>query len=365
MPERLYRSILRIWAMLKKELITLLLDPSTRTILIVPVLVQSILFGYGATFNLERVPWTYFDASRSALSSELIHAISENGTFALHTPAMSYEALERAVDHGDVLTAVYLGPDFEKTGDVLVITDARNSTSANVATGYISLIVAALNRDHGNAPPVELIERFRFNENTLTRWNVMPGLILTLSLLQVLLLSSLTVSREREEGSFDMMLMTPASSWEIYLGKGIPAIAVALIQALVIYSVCRFWFAIPFAGSFVLLLGVIVIFSISAVGLGLAISAVAGTIQQSLVISFLIVLPMIILSGLMTPVGAMPEWLQTLTILNPLRYAIEAVKRIYFEGAGFLDIAPLLWPIVLLWAVSTPLALRLFRQKLA
>ncbi len=357
-------SARRIWALVKKEFITLLLDKSTRTILIVPVLVQSILFGYGATFNLENVPWTYCDESRSALSTELIHAINEAGTFRLTKPAESLSNLSESIARGDALAAVYLPSDFERTGRILVVTDARNSTTANVATGYLSLIVAELNRRHGNTPPVQLVERFRFNENTLTRWNIMPGLILALSLLQTLLLSALTVSREREEGSFDMLLMTPASSWEIYLGKGLPAIAVALTQAMVIFSVCRFWFGIPFAGSFPLLFFVIVLFASSVVGLGLAISAIAGSIQQSLVLSFLVVLPTIILSGLMTPVAAMPPLLQTLTMGNPMRFAIEAVRRIYFEGASLQDIAPLLIPIVLLWVVMTPLALRLFRQRL-
>ena len=291
-------SLVRIAALVWKELVTMFRDPGSRKILIVPVLAQAVLFGYGATFNLEHVPWTYCDESRSALSHEVIRKVGENGVFELVSPSLNLDALGDAVERGDALTALYFPDDFAETGRLLVITDARNTTTANVATGYISVIVERLNAQNGNAAPVQLVERFRFNENNITRWNIMPGLILALSLIQVMLLSGLTVSREREEGSFDMMLMTPASSWEIYLGKGLPAIFVGIMQALIIFSVSCFWFEIPFAGSFATLLLVITLFSAAVVGLGLAISAVCRTIQQSMVAAFLCILPAIILSGL-------------------------------------------------------------------
>lgn len=358
-------SLVRIAALVWKELVTMFRDPGSRKILIVPVLAQAVLFGYGATFNLEHVPWTYCDESRSALSHEVIRKVGENGVFELVRPSLNLDALGEAVERGEALTALYFPDDFAETGRLLVITDARNTTTANVATGYITVIVEGMNAQNGNTASVRLVERFRFNENNITRWNIMPGLILALSLIQVMLLSGLTVSREREEGSFDMMLMTPASSWEIYLGKGLPAIFVGIMQALIIFSVSCFWFEIPFSGSFATLLLVITLFSAAVVGLGLAISAVCRTIQQSMVAAFLCILPAIILSGLMTPVRAMPEWMQTATIMNPLRYSIDAVRRIYFEGATFTDVLPLLWPVALIWLIVTPVALKLFRAKIA
>lgn len=228
-------SLVRIAALVWKELVTMFRDPGSRKILIVPVLAQAVLFGYGATFNLEHVPWTYCDESRSALSHEVIRKVGENGVFELVRPSLNLDALGEAVERGEALTALYFPDDFAETGRLLVITDARNTTTANVATGYIAVIVEGMNAQNGNTAPVRLVERFRFNENNITRWNIMPGLILALSLIQVMLLSGLTVSREREEGSFDMMLMTPASSWEIYLGKGLPAIFVGIMQALIIF----------------------------------------------------------------------------------------------------------------------------------
>ena len=295
-------SLVRIAALVWKELVTMFRDPGSRKILIVPVLAQAVLFGYGATFNLEHVPWTYCDESRSALSHEVIRKVGENGVFELVRPSLNLDALGEAVERGEALTALYFPDDFAETGRLLVITDARNTTTANVATGYIAVIVEGMNAQNGNTAPVRLVERFRFNENNITRWNIMPGLILALSLIQVMLLSGLTVSREREEGSFDMMLMTPASSWEIYLGKGCPPFRRNHAGAHHL-SVSCFWFEIPLQGRcdapsrnhcFLR----------RGRGLGLAISAVCRTIQQSMVAAFLCILPAIILSGLMTPVRA-------------------------------------------------------------
>ena len=146
--------------------------------------------------------------------------------------------------------------------------------------------------------------------------------------------AGLAVSREREEGSFDMMLMTPLTSVEILIGKAVPPIVIGVLQSAMIFAVCRWWFDIPFAGSLALLFGVVLLFAASIVGLALMISAWAQTLQQSVVACFILLLPSLVLSGLMTPTAAMPEWMQTITILNPVRYGILVVRMIYFETAG-------------------------------
>ena len=170
----------------------------------------------------------------------------------------------------------------------------------------------------------------------------MTGLILGLAMIQVMLLAGLAVSREREEGSFDMMLMTPLTPVEILIGKSVPPIVIGVLQSAMIFAVCRWWFDIPFAGSLALLFGVVLLFAASIVGLALMISAWAQTLQQSVVACFILLLPSLVLSGLMTPTAAMPEWMQTITILNPVRYGILVVRMIYFENAGISEIAPYL-----------------------
>lgn len=363
---------IRLRALMRKEATTLLRDPGVRRILVVPILAQSVLFGYGATFNLEQVPYVVWDASRSPESEALLAAVEGNGIFRLTGVVMSADALAHAIDHGDALLGITIPPDFARklargeNAPVMVSVDARNTTTANVATGYVNAIIAARNAERSGSPGILSIEeRYRYNENNITRYNIMTGLILGLSMIQVMLLAGLAVSREREEGSFDMMLMTPLSPVEIFIGKAIPPILIGVFQGFLIFSVCRWWFEIPFAGSTVRLFSVVGLFATSIVGLALAISAFCSTLQQSVVFNFIILLPSLILSGLMTPVAAMPEWLQRATVLNPVRYGIEAVRMIYFENAGLADILPFLWPMLLISALTLPAAVWLFRHKVA
>ncbi len=179
-----------------------------------------------------------------------------------------------------------------------------------------------------------------------------------------MLLSGLSVAREREDGTFDMMLMPPASSLEILVGKAVVPTVVACLQGGLIFLVGVLWFGLPFAGS-ALALGTLVFgFALSFVGLGLAVSAVAKSIQQACVMVLLILLPTIILSGLFTSALSMPAWMQAVTVLNPLRYAIIALRMIYFEGCGLADTLHLIWPAALTGASSMTLAVRLFRSRI-
>lgn len=357
-------SLNRIAAIIGKEFVTLFIDKASRIILIIPVILQSLLFGYGATFNLERVPWSYFDASRGSASTEVIRRIEGTGIFSLQTSPRSLDALVRSVDDGDALLGLYFPPDFERRGECFVAADARNSTTAGIASGYLTSILARINAERGAAPPVTLIERYRFNENGLTRYAIVPSLIVVLSMLQVLLLSGFSVAREREEGAFDMMLMTPANSIEILIGKAVIPAVVACLQALAIFLVGVFWFELPFAGSW-LTLGVFIFgFVLSFVGMGLAVSALADNIQQAVVMAIFIMLPTVVLSGLFTSVRAMPEWMQTLTLLNPLRHAVTALRAIYFENASLADLGGHLAVIAAAGVASLSWAAWLFRHKI-
>lgn len=366
-----FPALLRLRALAKKETVTLLLDPAVRRILVVPIIAQSILFGYGATFNLEQVPYAAYDASHSPAAEEILRRIEGNGIFERAGSPRSAEEFRSLISDGKALIGLYFPADFAERqadgtgGEVMVAVDARNTTTANVATGYVNAVIQAYNAENGTGGPVEVRERYRYNENNITRYNIMTGLILGLSMIQVMLLAGLAVSREREEGSFDMMLMTPMSPAEIFLGKALPPVAIGVAQGFMIFCVCRWWFEIPFAGSIAILFSVVALFSASIVGLSLAISAMCSTIQQSIVFNFLILLPSLVLSGLMTPVRAMPDWMQAATVLNPVRYGILAVRMIYFEGAGWAEILPYLWPMALITAATMPGAAWLFRHKVA
>lgn len=363
----------RLIALIKKEFMALLTDPSTRAILVFPVIIQSILFGYGATYNLQNIPWVLYDGDHSATSQHIVEHLNGNGFFTLVEVAPNMAAFERSLVEGRALIGVAVAPQFEarrqsnltqpgaeRPAQIELVADARNLTTANVAMGYTRAAIGDL---LSTDTTLTWQERFLYNPQNLTRYSIMPSLILALTMIQVLSLSGLSVAREREEGTFDMLLMTPLTVGEIYLGKAIPAITVGVGQGLLIWAVCYFWFEIPFAGSFLTLLTVIGLFATSLVALGLAVSALSRTLQKALIGAFLIVLPSIILSGLMTPIEAMPEWMQIATYANPLRFAIEAVRRVYFEATPLSALWPLLIPTLVQCVVSTVLALVLFKRN--
>jgi pyoluteorin transport system permease protein len=235
---------------------------------------------------------------------------------------------------------VQIGQDFERrlqagqAADVQVIADGRNSNSGTTAIAYFNEVVAGFNADwraaHGQpGPVVEPVMRAWYNANLETRWNMVPALVGTLSFIQVMMLTALSVAREREGGTFDQLLVTPLRPAEIIVGKTLPSIMVGLVQATAVLLVAQLWFRIPFQGSFVVLYAGLGLFLLAAVGLGLFISSIAQTMQQAMLYTFIVMMPFTLLSGLATPISSMPPFLQNLTRINPLRYAIDIAHRVY------------------------------------
>lgn len=174
----------------------------------------------------------------------------------------------------------------------------------------------------------------------------------------------MSVAREREEGTFDQLLVTPIRPAEIMVGKALPSMFVGTMQATSVLLVAQLWFGIPFAGSFITLYAGLCLFLLAAVGMGLLVSSVAATMQQAMLFAFVLVMPFSLLSGLTTPISNMPLVLQYLTVINPLRYAIEITHRVYLEGAGFTQLWPQLWPLALIASLTLSAAAWMFRDRL-
>ncbi len=342
-----------------------------KELLIIPVVIQSFIFGYAATYDLNFVPYVICDQSRSALSRDLVARLDGSEKFSRQATLDSTAQAEAWIYDGRALLAIQIGSDFAdrilsgRNADVQVILDGRNSTTASIALGYLARITEDWNQHLGRTSPVAVVTRAWFNPQLETRWNIMPGMLASLSIIQIMVLAALSVAREREQGTFDQMLVTPLSPWEILIGKAIPPVVVGLAQASLILLVCLFWFDIPFAGSFTDLYISLGVFTLSCAGLGLCISAVSLNMQQALVYCFVVLLPMVLLSGLATPVSAMPEAMQIATYANPLRFALVCVRSVYLEGAPLADIAGNFIPMLAVAAVTLPLAGWLFRNRLS
>jgi ABC-2 type transport system permease protein len=284
----------------------------------------------------------------------------------------SSQQIAGVIDDGDALLVLSIPSDFEQRlashqrAPLQLILDGRNSSTAGAAAGYVSAIVTSYNQSlSGATQGITLERRAWYNPNLESRWNMMPGLIAALSMLQTLLLAALSVAREREQGTFDQLLVTPLTPMQILIGKALPAITIGLVQSTIIFLVIRFWFQIPMNGSVWLLYLGLFVFTGAAVGIGLSISALSLTMQQAMLYTFLLIMPLMLLSGLLTPVSNMPVILQIVTYINPLRFGMSIVRRVYLEGAGFSQIAIDFIPLLVVMAVTLPLAAWLFRSRLS
>lgn len=364
-------ALFQTLALIRKELLTLLKDPANRTLLFAPALVQTLLFGYGATFDLTHAPYAVLDLSRGASAREILARIDGTGVFERVATLTGSDQIAARIDGGEALLVIVFPPDFESrlaaggAAPMQVILDGRNSTTAGAASAQVASIVAAYNASIGATSPVEIVRRAWFNPNYESRWNLMPAMIASLSMLQTLMIAALSVAREREQGTFDQLLVTPLRPAQILIGKALPAILIGLGQSTIIFLIIRFWFEIPLSGSVWLLYLGLLVFTTASVGLGLSISAVSRTMQQAMLYTFMLIMPLMLLSGLLTPVRNMPWILQIATYANPLRFGIDTARRVYLEGATFADIAPNFVPLLAIAAVTLPLAGWLFRHRLA
>ena len=368
-------SLLRIVSLIRKEALALLRDPRSRVILFLPALLQSFLFGYAATFDLNHAPYAVYDEDNSAASADLLARLDGSGVFERIATITRSADIARLIDSRDALAVVRIGPDFERKlsagqqTDIQVVVDGRNSNTAGTAVGYISAIVDSFNADwrtaHGlTDPPLKTSVRAWYNGNLETSWNMIPGLIGTITLLQVLMLTALSVAREREDGTFDQLLVTPIRPAEIMIGKALPSTVVGLVQATIIFLVAELWFRIPFAGSLITLYSGLVLFVVAAVGIGLFVSSLVANMQQAMLFSFILLMPFILLSGLATPIANMPDVFQAITLIDPLRYALDITRRVYLEGTGLAQLTGDLWPMVVIAVVTLPIAAWMFRNRL-
>ncbi|HVO93178.1 MAG TPA: ABC transporter permease, partial [Terriglobales bacterium] len=366
----------RIVALTRKELLAILKDPRSRYSLLIPPVLQCLIYGYVATYDLNDVPYAVFDQDRSAASQQLLARLDGSGIF--HRVANLNRAadIRTVINDQRALLVFQFDQDFERRllsgrpADVQVIADGRNSNTAGIAMGYVNTIVESFNaswrQEHGQpSVPVRLTSRAWYNPNLETRWHMIPALLGTLTLVQTLSLAGLSVAREREQGTFDQLLVTPFRPVEIMAGKAIPAILVGIVQATLVLLVAQLWFRIPFAGSFVTLYAGLSLFLLAAVGMGLLLSSVATTMQQAMLFTFFLIMPFALLSGLTTPISSMPVLLQYVTLINPLRYAIDLAHRVYLEGAGLGLLFPELWPLALIALVTLSGASWMFRHRLA
>jgi ABC-2 type transport system permease protein len=370
----------RIMRMLVKEFLQLRRDRYAVIRLLVPTLVQMLMFGYAATFEVHRVSTALLDRDHSQESREFLSRFTASGRFEVTAVARNPFELAHFIDRGRATVAVQIHPGFAErlrkgdTAPVQVIIDSTNSNTALIALGYVNRIASTFAQDYGSdrlartlparlrvVPRVELAARPWYNPDLDSRWFFVPGVIGSLMLVITVNLTAFAVVREREIGTLEQIMVTPIRPSEFILGKTVPSFMVGLAEMALITLVGTLWFRVPLRGSpLVLLLGSS-LFLASTLGMGLLISTLCKTQQQAFASSFFVLMPAFVLSGFSFPIASMPAVLQWITYTIPLRYFLVVLRSTFLKGVG-LDV---LWPQMLAMAVigATMLAVSVLRFR--
>ncbi len=363
----------RLRAQFTKEVLSILRDPRSRMVVFVPPLLQLLVFAFAATLEVRNVDVAVHNQDAGRWSRELIQRLDSAEFITKVRRVDDSRALRGLIDRGEVIAALDIPADFSRniaagdSGRVQVLVDGRRSNSGQIAVGYLSAIAADVGAEAapeatGAAAPV--VVRNWFNPNLVYRWFIVPGLTGILALFSALLITALSIARERELGTFDQLLVSPTSTPEIIVSKSLPALAIGTMLGLLMIASGVWLFGIPFTGSFWLLLASMALFILSVVGIGLVISAVSATQQQAILGAFAIGVPAVLMSGFATPVENMPTALQWLAQAIPLTHFLVIVEGSFLKAMPTGDIVASLWPLIVIALATLTMATVFVRGRL-
>jgi len=372
----------RILSLLIKEFLELRRDTWARFRLVVPPIIQVIIFGYAATFEVYGVSTAMLDLDHSQESRELISRFTYSGRFHIVDVAQSQSEIDGAIESSRATVAIVVHPGFAEllrkgqSAPVQAIVDGPHSNTALIALGYVGDVAERFAQDyatdlaqrlHGaeaRAVQVTLEQRPWYNPDLNSRWFFVPGVIATLTLVMVVNLTSFAVVREREVGTLEQIMVTPIRPLEFILGKTIPFFLVGFALVGLITTVGTLWFRIPFVGNpLVLLLGTS-LYLLSVLGIGLLISTLCSTQQQAFATNFFVINPMFTLSGFSFPIASMPGALQWLTYLDPVRYYLVIIRGVFLKGVGLTVLWPQMFALAVLGAALLTASIWRFRKSL-
>lgn len=369
------KSIGRIRALVRKEFQSLLSTKSGRLLLVMPVILQTALFPFAATLEVSNASLAVFNEDRGRASVEMMQRFVASGAFTRVLPVWGPEQMEDAIGTRGALLAVHIPADFSRklaTGEsspVQVILDGRRSNSSQIASGYLQSVLDDYLKDRAEASgrvlPSEVIVRNWFVPNLEYTHFILPSLVAIITTIGALIVTALSVAREREQGTFEQLLVSPLSPEMIMIGKAVPAVAVGFFQATLILFATVFIYGVSFQGNLALLYGGMFFYSLALVGVGLFISSISKTQQQAFLGAFVFMVPAILLSGYTAPVENMPPWLQHLTWINPVRHFVEVVKGVFLKDASLGRVFALVWPLMVISTVTLSFAALMFRRKSA
>jgi ABC-2 type transport system permease protein len=389
----------RLLAIVRKELITMLRDPRARLSLILPPIIQLFIFSSAATMEVKNIALAIVDLDRGPHAAAVQERLSGSRSFTRLPRYASVAAARSALEREQVIGILVLPSGFSpdlaagRPASAQLLLDGRRSNAAQITAQYVSTIVSAEGTDLSGLPPsaasaggvaaadaatgsgalaaapgtpnAEVVIDNWFNPNLDYRWYMLPNLVGMLSLGVALMITALSVARERELGTFDQTLVSPATPVEIALGKLLPPLLVAVGQATLYLLIVTLFYGVPFRGNLLVFYAAVLTFAEACAGVGLFISSLVHTQQQAFLGAFAVLLPFALLSGFATPVENMPWWLQFVTAVNPLAHMLRLMQGLFLKGASAASLAQDLVKLLEIALFTTAAAVLLFRRKAA
>ncbi|MBZ9936103.1 ABC transporter permease [Mesorhizobium sp. BR1-1-16] len=365
--------------MMIKEFIQLKRDRMTFAMILAIPIMQLVLFGYAINTDPKELPTLVTSADNGPGVRAVMTALATSRYFALRPGFVSEEQASRALVDGSAAYVISIPPDFERDlarglrPQLLIEADATDpSASANALAGLPEILASALSTvltgplaaEAAGASPVDIVVHRRFNPEGITAYNIVPGLLGTILTMTTILMTALALTRERERGTLENLMATPATPFEIMIGKIVPYIGIGTLQVAIIIVCARVLFAVPMQGSLALLIGITFLFIAANVTLGYTFSTIAKTQMQAMQMTFFWFLPSILLSGFMFPFRGMPDWAQVIGAVLPLTHYIRSVRGIMLKGAGPADLVGEIWPLAAFWLAVGAIALLRYRRTL-
>jgi ABC-2 type transport system permease protein len=372
-------SFRRFWAMVVKEFIQMRRDRLTFGMMVGIPLLQLVLFGYAINVNPQHLPTAVLSADNSTFSRTLVWALRNSDYFDIVREAASEAEIRTLLTEGRVQFVLHIPKDFSRNllrgehPSLLLEADASDPAATGYALSTLnSLIAGAFDRDlkgplqplRAKPGPVELRTHRHYNPEIITRYNIVPGLMGVVLTMTMVIITALAITRERERGTMENLLSTPARPGEVMIGKLIPYIMVGYVQVGLILVAAKLLFQVPVAGSVALLLCVMLLFILANLAMGITFSTLARNQLQAVQMAFFFFLPSIMLSGFMFPFRGMPVWAQCVGETLPLTHFLRIVRGILLKGNGLPQIWPELWPIALFMTVMLGLGIKRYRQTL-
>ncbi len=372
-------NLQRFWAVVMKEFIQMRRDRLTFGMMVGIPMVQLILFGYAINSNPKHLPTAIYAADNSPFSRTIVWALRNSSYFDFTREAHSTAEIQNWLAEGKVQFAVTVPVDFSRQllrgekPDLLLEADATDPSAVGFAQAAVSqLATTVINRDltgpltrlRASAPPFNLVTHQHFNPESISQYNIVPGLIGVMLTMTMIIITGLAITRERERGTMENLLSTPVHPGEVIIGKIVPYIMVGYVQVTLVLLAAKFLFNVPFIGSVPLLVALTFLFIVANLAVGITFSTIAKNQLQAVQMAFFFFLPSLLLSGYMFPFRGMPGWAQNIGECLPLTHYLRIVRGILLKGNGLAECAPDLWPIALFVAVMLAIGIKRYRQTL-